>query len=145
MEIREIRIEELSQLLELYHHLHKDGWLDPGPQAQALWETIGKMPGYHILVAEEEGRLLSSCTLLLVPNLTHDGRPYGVIENVVTHPDHRCKGLASGCLALAKRLAQEKNCYKLMLMTGSKRQSTLHFYEQAGYRSDEKTAFVQWL
>jgi len=32
-----------------------------------------------------------------------------------------------------------------MLMTGSKRQSTLRFYERAGYRSDVKTAFLQWL
>ena len=44
-----------------------------------------------------------------------------------------------------RQLAQEQGCYKLMLMTGSKRQSTLHFYERAGYRSDVKTAFLQWL
>ena len=45
----------------------------------------------------------------------------------------------------ARQLAQEQGCYKLMLMTGSKRQSTLRFYERAGYRSDVKTAFLQWL
>ena len=44
------------------------------------------MPGYHILAAVEGGEVLSSCTLLIVPNLTHGGRPYGVVENVVTHP-----------------------------------------------------------
>ena len=43
------------------------------------------------------------------------------------------------------QLAREQGCYKLMLMTGSKRQSTLRFYERAGYRSDVKTAFLQWL
>ena len=89
--------------------------------------------------------LVSTCTLLIVPNLTHQGRPYGLIENVVTHPAHRGKGLATGCLHFARQLAQEQGCYKLMLMTGSKRQSTLRFYERAGYRSDVKTAFLQWL
>lgn len=145
MDIRWIRPEELPQLLALYRHLHPEGWLEDGPQAWQIWEAIENMPGYSIIVAEEGGELLSSCTLLLVPNLTHGGRPYGLIENVVTHPDHRNQGLASACLAFAKRLAQEQNCYKLMLMTGSKRESTLGFYRQAGYRSDQKTAFVQWL
>lgn len=28
---------------------------------------------------------------------------------------------------------------------GSKQESTLHFYEQAGYNSKDKTAFIQWL
>lgn len=145
MEIRLIRPQELNGLLELYRHLHPEGWLEDGPRARQIWEAIENMPGYSIIVAEEGGELLSSCTLLLVPNLTHGGRPYGLIENVVTHPDHRNQGLASACLAFAKRLAQEQNCYKLMLMTGSKRESTLDFYRKAGYRSDQKTAFVQWL
>ena len=81
----------------------------------------------------------------MVPNLTHGGRPYGLIENVVTRPDCRNRGLATACLDFARALAAEQGCYKLMLMTGSKRESTLDFYRKAGYRSDQKTAFVQWL
>lgn len=33
----------------------------------------------------------------------------------------------------------------MMLFTGSKRQSTLDFYEHAGYNNLDKAAFVQWL
>ena len=145
MENREIQRDDLPQLLALYRHLHPEGWLEEGPDAQKIWQAIQAAPGYHIVVAEEGGELVSTCTLLIVPNLTHLGRPYGLIENVVTHPAHRGKGLATGCLNFARQLAQEQGCYKLMLMTGSKRQSTLHFYERAGYRSDVKTAFLQWL
>ena len=32
-----------------------------------------------------------------------------------------------------------------MLLTGSKKAETLHFYEQAGYNSSDKTAFIQWI
>ena len=145
MEIRGIRPEELPQLLALYRHLHPDGWLEEGPRAAAVWEAIAATPWYRIVVAEEGGELVSSCTLLLVPNLTHGGRPYGLIENVVTRPDCRNRGLATACLDFAKALAAEQGCYKLMLMTGSKRETTLDFYRKAGYRSDQKTAFVQWL
>lgn len=89
MEIREIQRDELPQLLALYRHLHPDGWLEEGPDAQKIWQAIQAAPGYHIVVAEEGGELVSTCTLLIVPNLTHLGRPYGLIESVVTHPAHR--------------------------------------------------------
>ena len=98
MDIRWIRPEELPQLLALYRHLHPEGWLEDGPRAAAVWEAISATPWYRIVVAEEGGELVSSCTLLLVPNLTHGGRPYGLIENVVTRPDCRNRGLATACL-----------------------------------------------
>lgn len=30
-------------------------------------------------------------------------------------------------------------------MIGSKSPETLHFYEKAGYNSNDKTAFIQWI
>ena len=67
------------------------------------------------------------------------------VENVVTHEDYRGKGYATQCLDFAREIARENNCYKMMLLTGSKKQSTLDFYAGAGYNSSDKTAFVQWL
>lgn len=32
-----------------------------------------------------------------------------------------------------------------MLMTGSKRETTLNFYKNAGYNSEDKTAFIMHL
>ena len=44
-----------------------------------------------------------------------------------------------------KQIARENNCYKMMLLTGSKEESTLNFYRKAGYNSSDKTAFIQWI
>ena len=38
-----------------------------------------------------------------------------------------------------------ENCYRLILMTGSKLDSTLNFYRKAGYDDKEKTGFIQYL
>lgn len=46
---------------------------------------------------------------------------------------------------LCKRNCEKSDCYKMMLLTGSKEQKTLDFYENAGYNSADKTAFIQWL
>jgi GNAT superfamily N-acetyltransferase len=67
------------------------------------------------------------------------------VENVVTHSDFRGKGIATACLNYARDIAKSENCYKLMLLTGSKNENTLNFYRRAGYNSEDKTAFIQWL
>lgn len=82
---------------------------------------------------------------VIIPNLTRNARPYAFVENVVTHTDFRGQGLASECLEYAKKAAQQSNCYKMMLLTGSKDEKTLAFYRNAGYNSNDKTAFIQWL
>ena len=48
-------------------------------------------------------------------------------------------------LDYAKKIAEREDCTRLMLMTGSKKPETHKFYENAGYNSEDKTAFVQWL
>ncbi len=72
-------------------------------------------------------------------------RPYAFIENVVTHKVYRGRGYATECLNYAKETAIKDNCYRMMLLTGSKEEKTLNFYGNAGYNCSDKTAFIQWL
>ena len=89
--------------------------------------------------------IVSSCVCVIIPNLTRNVRPYAFVENVVTHVDFRGNGYAGECLDYARKIAEKENCYKMMLLTGSKKPETLHFYEKAGYNSSDKTAFIQWI
>jgi len=141
--IRLTEPHDLAPLLELYTHLFDQPIPDAPPEA--LWRGILGDPDYYIVVAEEDGLLVSTCVLLIVPNLTHRQMPYALVENVVTHADYRNRGLASAVLAYAKDIAVQRGCYKIMLMTGSKQASTLRFYERAGYNRQDKTGFIQWL
>ncbi|MHB1483342.1 MAG: GNAT family N-acetyltransferase [Saccharofermentanales bacterium] len=67
------------------------------------------------------------------------------MENVVTNIDYRNKGYASALICKASEIAKEFNCYKIMLMTGSKKESTLNFYKNNGFSVDEKTACLKRL
>ena len=142
--IREVKKDDLDQLLELYKFLHNDEKLDNIERLKDVWEEIFNDKNHHIIVYEEDGKIVSSCVCVIIPNLTRNARPYAFVENVVTHIDYRKKGYATSCLNYAKEIAHN-NCYKMMLLTGSKRQSTLDFYKNAGYNSNDKTAFIQWL
>ena len=144
MVIRKINADDYNGLMELYLHLHETE-IPAYETAAKTWEHILADENYHIIVAEEDGKIVSSCTVVVVPNLTRGVRPYARVENVVTHADHRGKGYATACLARAKELAVAEGCYNIALLTGSKEESTLKFYENAGYSRTEKTGFVQWL
>lgn len=41
-----------------------------------------------------------------------------------------------------KHLLLAMGCYKTMLLTGSKKRATLHFYESCGFMINQKTAFI---
>lgn len=142
--IREINENDYEQLMQLYLHLHETE-VPPFAKAEEVWRRIISDSDYHIIVAEEDKKIVSSCTCIIIPNLTHGPRPYAWVENVVTHADYRGRGLATACLDYAKELAVKENCYRLVLMTGSKLESTLKFYENAGYNRYDKTGFIQLL
>jgi len=143
--IRECEQGDLSELLKLYTFLHENPYPVIDLEIESIWAEIRNDPNHHILLCHADGRLVASCVVIIVRNLTRGQRPYALIENVVTHPDHRRKGCGLRVLAAAKELAVSENCYKIMLMTGSRDAGTLDFYKKAGYDSEEKTAFVQRL
>ena len=143
--VREVKENELHQVLELYLHLHEESIPEMTEHLERTWNTIVQDNNHHIVVKEIDGKIVSSCFCVIIPNLTRGVRPYAFVENVVTHADYRGRGYATECLNYAKAIAERENCYKMMLLTGSKKESTLKFYEKAGYNSTDKTAFIQWL
>lgn len=143
--IREISDKDYEGLMRLYMQLHNNPFPEKDDAMTKLWNTILEDENHHIIVAEEDGKIVASCVCVIIPNLTHNQQPYAFIENVITDSEYRKRGLATACLDYAKEIAIKENCYKLMLLTGSKEESTLHFYEQAGYNRKDKTAFIQWI
>ncbi len=118
-------------------------------QDMDLWQRIldkfEKDENMYLLVAEEDGKAVSSVQMAIIESLTHNVRPFAVIENVVTHMDYRKKGYASSLLEKASEIAKERRCYKIFLETGSNRESTLNFYKKNGFEIDKKHSCLKKL
>lgn len=112
---------------------------------QNLLDKFEKDENMHLLVVEEDGRVISSIQMAIIEGLTHNVRPFAVIENVVTHIDYRNKGYASALLKKASEIAKEHRCYKVFLETGSNKESTLNFYRNNGFAIDEKHSCLKRL
>ena len=143
--VREAVKEDLNELLNLYLFLHEKNIPENSDYLENTWKTIIEDINHHIIVNEINGKIVSSCVCVIIPNLTRNIRPYALIENVVTNDEYRGKGYATECLNYAKKIAIKNNCYKMMLLTGTKNENTVAFYKSAGYNSDDKIAFIQWL
>jgi GNAT superfamily N-acetyltransferase len=133
----------LNGLLDLYKQLNPDDTDMKGTDyINELWTEVFEDPYRYYFVVEEDGMLVSTCTLAIIKNLTRSGSPFALIENVVTHEKYRNRGYGTAILHKAVETARENNCYKVMLLTGRKEESVLRFYEQAGFEKGVKTGFI---
>jgi GNAT superfamily N-acetyltransferase len=145
MEIGPLAEGDLEQLLRLYRHLHPgDPPLEVTDEVRRIWGKMLADPSHHLIGAYMGEALVSTCSLIVIPNLTRSARPYALIENVVTHPDHRNRGIGTAVLRHALGIAWDQGCYKVMLLTGRKDAATLRFYEKAGFLGGVKTGFIAY-
>lgn len=117
--VREARKEDLDALLKLYLYLYEDSIPEHNAHLEKTWNQIMEDPNQHLIVKEIDGQIVSSCVCVIIPNLTRNVRPYAFVENVVTQAEYRGNRYARECLDYAKKIAEQENCYKMMLLTGS--------------------------
>ena len=145
LNIRTVNRNDLPALQELYLNLHETNIMPITSEGLKIWEEILKTPNYHILIGEYMGQVVSSVTIIIIKNLTRNMRPYALIENVVTMPEYRKKGYAGLLLKKAEEIAKENNCYKIMLLSGSRNEATVKLYRNAGFSDTEKIGYIMRL
>ncbi len=107
--IREIMKNDLDSLLRLYMQLHDNPMPEKTAELLQIWDHIVQDKNHHVIVAEENGKIVSSCVCVIIPNMTHNQQPYAFIENVITDEKFRKRGLATQCLNFAKEIALKEN------------------------------------
>ena len=143
MDLRTLTSTDLPELLELYSHLHASDLPRPSDAiVSSVWDSILRNDNIRYFGIFDGERLVSSCNITIVPNLTRGCAPYGLIENVVTHKQYRGRGYGKAVLRAALDFAWGRGSYKVMLMTGRLDAGTFSFYEKAGFSRKEKEAFI---
>ena len=148
MIIRKAKSTDASRLKELYFE-YLTHFPPKEEQDMKKWaEMLNKFEqdeNMYLLVAEVDGKVVSTVQMAIIESLTHNVRGFAVVENVVTHGDCRNQGYASALLQRATEIAKERRCYKLFLETGSNRESTLNFYRENGFELDTKHSCLKRL
>jgi GNAT superfamily N-acetyltransferase len=138
--IRPATESDLGLLQHLYRHLNPgDPALDV-EEARVILDRLSRYTGSAVLLGICDETIATTCTLVVIPNLTRGGAPYALVENVITDPRYRKRGFGKAILTEALSVAWRHGCYKVMLLTGSKTPATLRFYSDVGFEQS-KTGF----
>lgn len=143
--VRVANENDLENILELYLDLHEDTVPEDSEKRRNVWSKIISDENYNLIVNEVDGVIVSTCTCIIIPNLTRNITPYALVENVVTKKSFEGHGYARACLEYAEKIAKDNGCYKMMLTTGSPDERTHEFYKSCGYKAEGKTAYVNML
>jgi GNAT superfamily N-acetyltransferase len=142
VEFRPATSADLSGILALLRELNpEDPELAPSESA-GIWTEILGNPRIRYLVAVDSGKVVGTCHVLVVPNLTRSGRPYALVENVVVDGAHRRRGIGRSLMDLAVDFAKSMHCYKVMIQSSAKRSEAHAFYQDLGFDCEAKRSFV---
>ena len=134
---RRLTRADAADALVLYNELT----FGPPANTPAAFFAVLDHPGTQVHGVFEEDRLVAMVTLHLLPNALWSGRPYALIENVVTRRDCQRRGFGRAAMQSAIDAAWAAQAYKIMLMSGKAR-GARGFYEALGFSTEDKFAFV---
>lgn len=129
-------------LLALYRELRPNDPQIPTELADSTLQAMLENAQIALIVVEENQQLIASCMLGLIPTLTNGARPFAMIEHVITNSRCRGKGIGSRMLRFAIDMAWQKNCYKVMLLSGMQRADAHRVYEKLGFRGDVEKGYA---
>ncbi len=131
---------DLFSLLELYKQLDSKNKNITEIIEKNIWENIENQ-NIKYFIAKDDGEIIASCYICIIPNLTRGGKSIGFIENVITDIKYRGKGIGKNIIENAIKYAKEQNCYKVLLQSGKERTDAHKFYESLGFDGESKKAF----
>jgi len=133
--------EDIPRILELYRQLvitTSQAELGQSPSLddyRQVYAQICSLPGYELLVAEEEGEVIGTIVLLIVPNLSHNASPWALVENVVVDESYRRQGIGSLLMEYAMAQARQAGCYRIVLSSDKRRDEAHQFYRSLGFEA----------
>ena len=133
IKIREIIEEDIENgVLESLDSLRKASDLDK-EVAKGIVRKIISDQNHIIHVAENNGKIIGSTTLLIEQKFIHNGGYVGHIEDVVVSKEFEGRGVGIKLVKSLLEIASVRNCYKTILDC---KNELIPFYEKIGFKQE---------
>jgi len=129
--IRELRKEDLwNGFLTTLDSLRQASDIDKN-KADDIFEKINSNPDHIVAVAELDGKIVGSTTLLIEPKFIHKGGLVGHIEDVVVDKKFQGQRIGEKIMKYLLEFAKNRGCYKTILDCTD---DVKPFYEKLGFK-----------
>jgi glucosamine-phosphate N-acetyltransferase len=102
-------------------------------KALNIFEKINQNPDHIVAVAELDGKIVGSATLLLELKFIHEGGVVGHIEDVVVNKSHQGQKIGEKIIKYLLEQAKSRGCYKTILDCVD---DVKPFYEKLGFKQN---------
>jgi GNAT superfamily N-acetyltransferase len=138
VEVRPATTADLPFVLRIYGQLAEEraeSLPAHARHARRILDEVRSDPRHELLVAVSDDRVLGTADLVIVLNLTHGGKPWAVVENMVVEESVRRTGVGTALMLEIERRAREADCYKVQLLSRKNRTEAHAFYEELGFEA----------
>ncbi|PZD97435.1 GNAT family N-acetyltransferase [Paenibacillus sambharensis] len=102
-----------------------------------VFRSIQNNDNYVILGAFKDNQLIGSLMGIICQDLVGECKPFMVIENVIVSRLARRQGGGQKLMAEIERIAKDRDCYYIILVSGGQRKDAHEFYARLGYKEEE--------
>ena len=129
--IRELRKEDLGNgFLTTLDSLRQASDIDRN-KAGEIFEKINSNPDHIVAIAELDGKIVGTTTLLIEPKFIHKGGLVGHIEDVVVDKNFQRQKIGEKIMKYLLEFAKNRGCYKTILDSTD---DVKPFYEKLGFK-----------
>ncbi len=138
--VRKSEIKDIPRILDLYRQLEittstaEEGKQPTPGDYRKVFDCIKSYHGMEQVVAEENGEVVGSLELIIIPNLSHKGLPWALVENVIVDEASRRTGIGRMMMEYAVSQARSNGCYRISLSSNNHRKEAHKFYESLGFQ-----------
>lgn len=130
--VRELKKEDLwNGFLTSLDSLRQASDIDK-EKAEEIFERINSNSDHIIAVAELDGKIVGSTTLLIEQKFIHNGGLVGHIEDVVVDKNFQGQKIGEKIMKYLLEIAKNRGCYKTVLDCTD---DVKPFYEKLGFKS----------
>jgi len=139
--VRAATENDIPRILELYRQLAIAATPTERNQEpslkdyQRVFARISAVSGLELLVAEEDGEVIGSVVLFIAPNLSHNGLPWALVENVIVDQKYRRLGIGKLLMDYTIARAKKAHCYRIGLSSDKRRKDAHLFYRSLGFEA----------
>lgn len=133
--------KDIPRILELYDELsiqlsqvEQARNLTPD-DARKVFADICADPRHELFVLEDQGEVVGTVVLLIVPNLSHSATPWALVENLVVSEKYRRRGFGRMLLEHVVAHARDKGCHRVELMSDKRRGEAHELYGSLGFEA----------
>ena len=99
-------------------------------KAKQIFRQVSSNPFYHFIIAEQNGDIIGTLSLLIEQKFILRGSKFAHIEDVVIRKGYERKGIGTRLLQEAMRVARKEKCRVARLDCNK---TTVGFYEKNGF------------